>query len=655
VRQLEFGLGGIGLMKKILLSLILFLIPHISFGAIAATTNWEFQENATASGVNGGGFDYGNANFDATLSATTATGNSPVVASSNYNFVAGDVGNWIYIKSGTNWTPGWYQIASVASNDATLSAAIGQAIQVNANGIYMTNTVAGCATTASPSSGTWGLDYSQSTAAYKTDSTLASVNGTTNPSTVTDVGLSFGVNTIGNILQITAGTNWTKGWYEVVSVSAGAATLDKAVGSSATLTSGTYYLGGALNAGGWTTTFFTGAASTGGLNGGNNVWIKYNSSSYSVGQSAEVATNCTSTAICNIIGYNTTHGDTPTGTNRPTIALGANVWESGATKGASNLIITCAGAYCADSGTANFINDKMINSATAAGDAALIISTQSKVQNNELVCQNGDGLEITNGYGTIAEGNYIHDSNVGVYTNQTGVIADNIIESITSDAIDLTGTSYSADVFNNTIYGTETPSGTGILIANTASGNKIDNNIFYGLTTGISQTTAQYYTNTGDYNDYYNNTTNYSLYYGGQHDFALNPTFSSAGQITGTTATSTGSTVTDTTKSFTTNALAGQYIHVTAGTGQTNGVYLIVSNTATVITTNNAVGTNTTGNLVYYISTKHNYSITNSSLYAGAFPGTFQGNASATVGYLDPGGVQHHSSGSGSSSNGYTY
>jgi hypothetical protein len=35
-----------------------------------------------------------------------------------YAFLAGDAGNWLYIKQGTNWFPGWYKIQSVAGGKA---------------------------------------------------------------------------------------------------------------------------------------------------------------------------------------------------------------------------------------------------------------------------------------------------------------------------------------------------------------------------------------------------------------------------------------------------------------------------------------------------------------------------------------------------------
>ncbi len=68
-------------------------------------------------GGNGGGFDTGVAGFPTDGAATVATSSAPVFTSASYNFVAGDVGAWIYIKSGTNWTAGWYQITVVSMFD----------------------------------------------------------------------------------------------------------------------------------------------------------------------------------------------------------------------------------------------------------------------------------------------------------------------------------------------------------------------------------------------------------------------------------------------------------------------------------------------------------------------------------------------------------
>src|SRR5262245_55203318 len=59
------------------------------------------------------------------LTATSATSASPVVSSGSYSFVSGDVNSYLYIASGTNWTPGLYLIASVSGSNATLDASTG--------------------------------------------------------------------------------------------------------------------------------------------------------------------------------------------------------------------------------------------------------------------------------------------------------------------------------------------------------------------------------------------------------------------------------------------------------------------------------------------------------------------------------------------------
>src|SRR5262245_31004119 len=99
--------------------------------AIANTTIYEVR--STGNDLNGGGCTPCNANFmtDRAVSNAQGTGTGPAVTSASYTFVAGDVNAWLFIRSGTNWIPGWYQIASVAGGAATLNAAIGAAILLN--------------------------------------------------------------------------------------------------------------------------------------------------------------------------------------------------------------------------------------------------------------------------------------------------------------------------------------------------------------------------------------------------------------------------------------------------------------------------------------------------------------------------------------------
>lgn len=210
--------------------------------AFGAATVWDVR--AAGSDNNGGGFNLGNANFATDLAATSGTGNSPVVSSASYTFVAGDVGALVYVKSGTNWTPGLYPIASVSAGAATLSAAIGAAMLVRTNIPEALNTVAGCATTASPTAGTWGLCYCKQDVAKITFTDMIIGVTTTQFTSVTN---PVGYNMVGNIINVTSGTGFTVQRVEVVSftVSGLIATCDKSLGTAAS-TGGNGKLGGGL-------------------------------------------------------------------------------------------------------------------------------------------------------------------------------------------------------------------------------------------------------------------------------------------------------------------------------------------------------------------------------------------------------------------------
>ena len=186
--------------------------------ALSATTT--FYAQSTGDDVNNGGaFDPGTtAGMLTDGAATVANTAAPVFTSASYNFVAGDVGAWVYIASGTNWTPGWYIIVSVAANAATINGTIGAAILPG----HLLSTVVGCATVASPTAATWSIDYSRQTTAEFTYTDLASAGAGL---TVSSALLPFAKQQVGNALIITGGTNFTAGTYVIASVAAGVATV----------------------------------------------------------------------------------------------------------------------------------------------------------------------------------------------------------------------------------------------------------------------------------------------------------------------------------------------------------------------------------------------------------------------------------------------
>lgn len=275
--------------------------------ALTGFTVWEIRTTGSDT-ANGGGFDPSQtAGMFTDGAATSATGTAPVFSSASYNFVAGDVGAWVYVASGTNWTAGWYKISSVASNNATLNATIGQAVLSS----QIPSTAAGCATTASPTSATWTIDYSQQAAAQFSYTDLASVGA---GSAISSVAFPFAKQQVGNAIQITAGTNFTAGLYIISSVAAGIATV---VGAAAPTTG-------------------VGAAGVGGLGGaflspgnagkfhvaGNKFWIL--TGTYTVTSSSNnVAVGCLNITAqaananqARVAGYGSVRGDRGT---RPTI------------------------------------------------------------------------------------------------------------------------------------------------------------------------------------------------------------------------------------------------------------------------------------------------------------------------------------------------
>lgn len=222
---------------------------------MAFSANLIIEVNASGATGNGGGFSLtNNANFatDLTTDSNTANTASPVVSSASYNFAAADVGHWLVDFSGTNWTPQWTPIVSVASNKATLDAAVGHAVLIGTvstaanylkpNGL---NTVAGIATTGTPTSGRWTLDYSQYTVVGVTFTDAVIGADTT---TCTSVAHPAGPNWVGNVFNWTSGTGWTVQRAECTNFTTAGllATFDKSLGTTAS-TGGNGVMGGCVS------------------------------------------------------------------------------------------------------------------------------------------------------------------------------------------------------------------------------------------------------------------------------------------------------------------------------------------------------------------------------------------------------------------------
>lgn len=268
--------------------------------ALSAYTIFEARGGSGSDTACSGAFDPSQtAGMNTDGAATSATGTAPVFSSASYNFVSGDVGAYVYIAAGTNWIPGWYEIASVAANAATLNATSGE-VALGGNYIQKVSSSNGCATSASPTGATWTIDYSQQSSAQFSYTDLVIGATTTN---LTSVGNPFGKQQVGNIIQVTSGSGFTTGFYCILSVSTVTATMDRSVGTAAS-TAGHGYQGGALA----TFAGLIGAPNNSGSSPSTTTWIYWVKASASyVFTSTLVMLGSTNSG--SFIGYGTVRGD----------------------------------------------------------------------------------------------------------------------------------------------------------------------------------------------------------------------------------------------------------------------------------------------------------------------------------------------------------
>ncbi len=595
--------------------------------AIAGTTHWSLNASATANMVNGGGFNIANANFLTDLTTDTNTGNtaSPVVSSASYNFVAGDVGHWVYIQSGTNWNVGWYQIASVAANKATLNAAVGAA-SVFRNGSYMPNLVVGISTVGTPTAGVFGVDYSQSTAAILTATDYTATGSST---TLTSSTGGFTRVMVGNIFhQTTTGTGafGIVGWYEIVNfTNANNVVLDRTPNTGTASVGTTGFTGGSL---GLNSTLDDDWADV--ILASNNIWIKFGT--YILGESMNSAGVYTRTTVVKWVGFNTTRGDAPTGANRPTISNGASSFTGSSQTSLQNIIWTGTGTVVVSINTGQILNCTVINKSTTANRTAANMIDGSYCAYTEAVSYRGYAFAAQTGSAGTFLYCYAHDSSIGFRASGVTfgelVIFGCISANNYTSAVTASTTIPNMVIAGCTLYGAETPQGNGIDLASGTGAIKIMNSTISGFVTGINNASSGTSTNAIDQsNNYYNNTTDVVNWFKGDLTYAVNPQFTSAFQITGATATTSGSVLTQSGGDFSAVVDNVSYLYLISGTGITVGKYLITSHTTTTLTLDIAPGTNATADKVFNVALGNNFLPSSTyELAIQGYPGLYQGS-----------------------------
>lgn len=345
---------------------------------------------------------------------------------------------------------------------------------------------------------TGGTDYSQATSPHLTVTDLA-INAS-DATIVSSSATPFDVNDVGNILNITAGTNFTAGRYEVISVDGSAnATLDRAAGTVAS-TGGTAYEGGCIDT--LTDAFLEICVP------GNTVHVK--TGTYSVAAVA-IAAAGTAPLPITIRGYKTSHSDVCNQTDRPIIALtSTNVFTlTGAYWNGKNLIFTCAGTNgITQSTTGLMINCKSTN--TGSGARAY---RGGNFINCEAIAATGIGFNCTSA--GVMSGCYAHDSTTGfsliASTNMVGCVADTCTTGILFGAA-------GGGIINSTIYGCTT----GVNFADYGN-NRLMNSIISTCTTGVSNTSVNQLSNYINYNVYNGNSADTSNATKGLQDITADP------------------------------------------------------------------------------------------------------------------------------------
>jgi hypothetical protein len=644
-------------MKRLILFAALSVAAH---AAIPNTAIWEIRSSATSANANAGGFDYGNASFATDLACTSATGNAAVCTSASYTFVAGDQDAWLFVQAGTNWFANQFcPIASVSMGAATLNSTAGACV-ILANGRWAATTVAGVASTASPTGGTWGVDYSQQDAAEISYADLVIAVTTTD---VTSATSPFGKNHVGNSINVTAGSGCTVQRAFVMSTSTITATMDKAMGTAASTC--TAKLGGALSLASSDDAIFE--LATSGTAASNIYFIKGGTSTtYTIGGTVTMAANGNAIQPIVIEGYNSIRGDVPgclpcdpTTDTRPVFDAGTVLFTVGDNWIVRHMQFTGTGNPVLALGNRNqLLYSKVRNLSATASRSAITGTASAKFYQVEVVSIRGVAIACGNG-GCQVEGSYIHDSASGlsVTTGQASV-RFNIFENLTTVGIDAITSANTAGVTveNNTIYGAGTKIGIGLRTNVTGTCCfSVTNNIFAGLVTGISGFEAQS-THYSNWNNFYNNTTDRTNWLAGPNSTALNPTFTNVTQITdatgGYTTGSCGASdnvFTVSGANFTTaGVVAGRdylYISTTGSGTATVGIYSITTVGTTTLTLGQDCSSSGTPTVIpWQITLGHNFGI-GTNLKGLGSPGAFP--TAQTTGYLDIGAVQRQESGAG--------
>jgi len=333
-------------------------------------------------------------------------------------------------------------------------------------------------------------DYSQQDTAQLSLTDLASDGAGTGISSATG---GFTAAMVGNGFRIESTGTFTAGWYEITAYTdTNNVTIDRSAG--ATKSGGAGKVGGAV------------ALPTDALletfSPGNTLWVE--AGTYTFTGSVALSKSGAQNNHIRIIGYNTTRGDDPVGTDAPLFAFGAYSFTSGFYWDLHHLRATGTGTFLFKVYNGCIITD--LDGETTSGastsapinmaGAALLLRCYSK-------SASGCGVYATAAYG-VAQDCYFYDSARGGYTTQFAVTFNSCVADSCTTGFEVGNV---CRVTNSTIYNATT----GIKSGAANFGQYFFDNIFDTCTLGIEATGANYRLLSG--NNFYNCTTRVSAAY----------------------------------------------------------------------------------------------------------------------------------------------
>lgn len=467
------------------------------------------------------------------------------------------------------------------------------------------------------------VDYSDQAAAelVETDGATSGIGVTT----FTSANGGFTAAMVGNVLQIAAagpGSNYNAGWYQITAhTDTNTVTLDQAPDDGVGGVSGAIFqVGGALDD--LTADFFNNANAPGPV-AGNTIYVKKDGVMTLTG-AIDTGLDGTLLLPITIEGYDASRGDNPTGTDRPTIAAGANAFTFDDSWRIRNLIVNTTAASGLRTDTGSVVeNCTAVNSSPTANRNAITIQHYTRIVSCEASSLKGYAATIAEDCRVLAS--YFFDSSKGlnIPASKSWVVSGCVFDSVGVGCNPSAGADYWTVANNVYINCTKA-----LEVAATCDNAAIVNNIFKENFSAIEWGDAdasQY----RDYNIYDGNTTDLTGIAGKGPNEITDTSGMSISVATGTDGTTEAGDETDFRSASAPFAgvTTDDVLVIHDGTGVVTGIYSIASVVSTSQLTISAGATTSASSCTFGVVKGEDFTLAGgaNALDAGLQIGTGQG------------------------------